>query len=597
MAEPYPPRTAPPAPPADAPFRGLLAGPGRAALPAAVAALLLLTAAPAEVGGTTGPGAAEPPRSASTAAAGPAGATPPTGGAPTSVSGTVRTREVEADSLSRREALVRWARSWYPGRSGDIMLVPRRGDMLTGSAPYMHGSPWPYDADVPLLMAGPGHVASGRHPTAASHEDLGATLAALLGLSPRPGADGAPLARALATAGPAEGVPPVVALVVLDAFRADYLERYADSLPNLRRLAREGASFPNAGVSYLPTATAAAHATISTAATPALHGVVGNDLVEPGSDRARNVFAGADPSALSARALADRWSAATRGGAVIYAQGGTYYPATALAGHGGCAPGGRPAWMAWWDAGQGRWATSPECHRLPDTLRALEPEQAWRGTDGGRAGHDVTGPRSVRSSALFARIEGEAARAALSALPFGRDTVPDLLLVNLKATDYTAHRYGPDAPQTAAALAEADRQVGRLLEALERAAGPGGWALAVTGDHGMAPEPARGRSRHGYREVHQLLRERFDPDGPGIVRHLGGADHQLYLDRERMEALGVGLREVARTLEEEDWIFAAFPADEVRAEARRLRRARRRPGPPSRGSPRGSPEGSGRPPP
>lgn len=556
---------------------------------------LLLAATPGSAGEIArgGPAAgAAPARAASPAGSWPAGAP-----APAEASGTIRAARTGTDSLSRREALVRWARSWYPGRSGDVMLVPRRGDMLTGRTPFMHGSPWPYDAGLPLLMAGPGHVTSGRQPTAASHEDLGATLAALLGLSPRPGADGSPLVRALAPVEPAEGRPGVVALVVLDALRADYLERYADSLPNLRRLAREGSSFPRARISYLPTATAPAHASISTAATPAVHGVIGNDLVDPSTGRVRNVFAGADPAALSARALADRWSAATRGEAVIYAQGGTYYPATALAGHGACVPAGRPVWMAWWETGEGRWATNPDCYRLPDTLRALDPGRAWRRADGRWPGHEVSGPASVRSSALFSRIEGDAAVAALSALPFGRDSVTDLLLVNLKATDYTAHRYGPEAPETAATLAEADRQLGRIRAALERAAGSRGWVLAVTGDHGMASEPPRGRSRHGYGEVDRLLRERFDPDGPGIVRHLGGADHQLYLDRERMAALGVGPGQVARALEEETWIFAAFSADEVRAEARRLRRARRRPGPPARGPAGGSPRGSGRPPP
>jgi len=59
---------------------------------------------------------------------------------------------------SGREAwLDALARGYFPGRSGQIFIVPREGDFIVDRDPlyaFMHGSPWPYDTHVPLLFAG-----------------------------------------------------------------------------------------------------------------------------------------------------------------------------------------------------------------------------------------------------------------------------------------------------------------------------------------------------------------------------------------------------------------------------------------------------------
>jgi hypothetical protein len=51
-----------------------------------------------------------------------------------------------------------WARAYCPGRTGQLLVVPREGDILTRPEPdatYMHGSPWPYDVSIPMMFAGP----------------------------------------------------------------------------------------------------------------------------------------------------------------------------------------------------------------------------------------------------------------------------------------------------------------------------------------------------------------------------------------------------------------------------------------------------------
>ncbi len=87
--------------------------------------------------------------------------------------------------------------SFYTGRSGDVFLVlepfavPVSEDTHTG-----HGSPWSYDAQVPLVLWGkafkPGIYSGPCQPI-----DLAATLAAALGISQPSGAQGRPLVEAL----------------------------------------------------------------------------------------------------------------------------------------------------------------------------------------------------------------------------------------------------------------------------------------------------------------------------------------------------------------------------------------------------------------
>src|SRR5689334_17584533 len=85
----------------------------------------------------------------------------------------------------KREFLERYARAYYPGRSGQIMLVPREGDFVTLNEPasrFMHGSPWSYDANIPLLFFGPPFIRKGAYADAAVQQDVLPTLAKFLKL-------------------------------------------------------------------------------------------------------------------------------------------------------------------------------------------------------------------------------------------------------------------------------------------------------------------------------------------------------------------------------------------------------------------------------
>src|SRR5262245_33751516 len=79
--------------------------------------------------------------------------------------------------------LTMFARSFMPGRSGQIMIVPREGEVITRDEPtarYMHGSPWTYDSAIPLFFAGP-LIQPGVHAVPARQQDVAVTVARALG--------------------------------------------------------------------------------------------------------------------------------------------------------------------------------------------------------------------------------------------------------------------------------------------------------------------------------------------------------------------------------------------------------------------------------
>ena len=106
------------------------------------------------------------------------------------------------DPLARAALL-----SYYPGRSGDIIVVPRPywlfvmadGTPQPGSA-TSHGTAYGYDQHVPVILFGAG-IKPGEYLTAASPADIAPTLALLCGVT-LPRADGTVLVDALASAGP-----------------------------------------------------------------------------------------------------------------------------------------------------------------------------------------------------------------------------------------------------------------------------------------------------------------------------------------------------------------------------------------------------------
>jgi predicted AlkP superfamily pyrophosphatase or phosphodiesterase len=94
-----------------------------------------------------------------------------------------------SDPMTRAAAL-----GYYPGRSGDLIMVPRR-HWLTSTAATSHGTSNDYDQHVPVMLFGAG-IKSGTYDQPATPADLAPTLGAVVGVT-MPDVDGRVLSEAL----------------------------------------------------------------------------------------------------------------------------------------------------------------------------------------------------------------------------------------------------------------------------------------------------------------------------------------------------------------------------------------------------------------
>ncbi|HYE88502.1 MAG TPA: alkaline phosphatase family protein, partial [Vicinamibacterales bacterium] len=162
---------------------------------------------------------------------------------------------------ARRQWLDMFARAYFPGRSGQVFVVPKEGWFVTSREPlyaFMHGSPHPYDTRIPVLFHGAPFIKAGQYSAAARQQDVAPTIGALIGAAPLPTYTGRILTDAITNA----GRPRVVTVFVLDAMRADYFDTHASVMPTLSRLRKEGAWFSQAHTNVMPTVTGVGHANI-----------------------------------------------------------------------------------------------------------------------------------------------------------------------------------------------------------------------------------------------------------------------------------------------------------------------------------------------
>jgi hypothetical protein len=99
----------------------------------------------------------------------------------------IQTALTRTDLLSGKSdapLLARVRRSFYPARSGDVMIIPRPYSVLwTGSTGTGHGTPHPYDTHVPLLVSGPG-IRAGQRRDPVTPLATAVILASALGIRP-----------------------------------------------------------------------------------------------------------------------------------------------------------------------------------------------------------------------------------------------------------------------------------------------------------------------------------------------------------------------------------------------------------------------------
>jgi predicted AlkP superfamily pyrophosphatase or phosphodiesterase len=98
--------------------------------------------------------------------------------------------ELTAGSATNDPWLSRYQHSFYPGRAPAVIVHPVEDHLISPEERgASHGTPYAYDARVPLIFLGDG-IAPGKYEGEVRTVDVAPTVAALLGIAPPPDLDG-----------------------------------------------------------------------------------------------------------------------------------------------------------------------------------------------------------------------------------------------------------------------------------------------------------------------------------------------------------------------------------------------------------------------
>lgn len=334
--------------------------------------------------------------------------------------------------------------------------------------------------------------------------------------------------------------PKLVLLIVVDQFRYDYLERFADLFVanGFRRLLRDGASWTQSNYDHMPTYTAPGHGTMMTGAYPAESGIIGNEWLDrPSGKRITSVYdesvkllgggpkdAASSPSRLMASTVGDELRLATNDRAKVI--GISVKDRSAIL------PAGRHANAAYWfSTTTGNMVSSTYYFsQLPawvNTFNAAKPADKYFGAKWERllpeneylkrAGpdsppwevvssygdtnafpHTITGGAKEPNNTFYWALDYSPflnellvsfAQQAIVNEQLGQDDDTDVLTVSFSANDYVGHRYGPYSQEAMDAVLRVDRDIAKLLDFIETRVGLSNTLIALTADHGVSPIP------------------------------------------------------------------------------------------------------------
>ena len=332
--------------------------------------------------------------------------------------------------------------------------------------------------------------------------------------------------------------PKLVVVLVVDQMRADYVDKFRGQWNGgLKRLLEEGAWFRAAAYPYAATETCVGHATISTGAFPASHGMVANAWWD--RDQQQMVTCTSDPKVTNAAYA----GGATKGGdsawrmqlpsfaeELKFQSGGASRVVTfslkarsaiTLAGHKADA-------VTWFETSSGSWVTSAAYGTMPfveefakkhpvtddygKTWSLSLPESAYQYDENATGaatieGWSTTFPHPLRGkeqgsspdAAFFSEWSAspfadsyltKLAEGAVAALGLGKSGGTDYLGIGYSPVDYVGHAFGPRSWEIQDILVRLDQDLQELFTELDQKVGKRNYLVVLTADHGVAPIPA-----------------------------------------------------------------------------------------------------------
>ena len=272
--------------------------------------------------------------------------------------------------------------------------------------------------------------------------------------------------------------PKLVVGIIVDQMRWDYLYTYAWGDKGFNTLINEGFNCNNTIIDYVPTVTAAGHASIYTGSTPAFHGIAGNNFmldgknvtsVQDDSERAvggNEKTRGKSPRNLITTSIADQLQLATNFRSRTVGIALKDRAAILPAGH-------HPVGAYWYDGNSKSFVTSTYYRdKLPKWVADFNQQN--RAALGGDVYNLPTG-----TTLTFALAEQ-----ALINERLGQGDVTDMLTISVSNTDMCAHYYGVHSPKVDSIYWQLDKELAHFIEFLDQWFGRDNYLLFLSADHG-----------------------------------------------------------------------------------------------------------------
>tara|TARA_R110002012_G_scaffold318227_1_gene536143 strand:- start:84401 stop:86086 length:1686 start_codon:yes stop_codon:yes gene_type:complete len=392
--------------------------------------------------------------------------------------------------------------------------------------------------------------------------------------------------------------PKLVVGIIVDQMRFDYITRFWNHYGDggFKRLVGEGFNCKNNHFNYAPTYTGPGHASVYTGATPATHGIIGNNWYDKVSDT--EVYCVSDDNYASVGTTSDAGQMSPFRNKVstitdelrLHTQMRGKVIAISLKDRGAVLPGGYAANGAYWFHGkdEGSWITSTfymkqlpkwvndfnssgkaESYKIPWTsLKDISSyvesgsdindyEGLFRGEENSAFPHDLpalwdtNGQFDILKATPYGNnLTTDFAIASLDGEGLGVDAITDFLAVSYSSTDYVGHKYGVNSKEVQDSYVRLDQDIERLLRTLDVKVGKGEYTVFLTADHAAVHVPAflkDAKIPGGYTDS-KATKERFSEflkytfGSVDIVKN--SSNGQLFLDHNIIKNLDLNLAEV-----------------------------------------------------
>jgi predicted AlkP superfamily pyrophosphatase or phosphodiesterase len=412
--------------------------------------------------------------------------------------------------------------------------------------------------------------------------------------------------------------PKLVVLLVVDQMRGDYVDKFRGQWTGgLKRLVAEGAWFQDAAYPYSATETCVGHATISTGAFPATHGIVANGWWD--RETQKMVTCTADPNAKNSGYA----GTAAKGGDTAWRMllpsfaeelkfqtgGATRVVTFSLKARAAITMAGHKADAAtWFD--NGGWMTSSAYGTMPfveeyakahpvkadygKTWSLSLPESAYwydeKATGAGPpSGWGPAFPHALRGKDDASEPDAEfyeqwasspfadtyltrLAEVAVDQLGLGKSGATDFLGVSYSSVDYVGHEFGPRSREIQDILITLDNDLGELFAHLDKKVGRRNYVVALTADHGVVPIPedmAKTGVDAGVLHLPELQEriekslEPFNLPKPAIARIASGEIYFAPGVYDRLRDVGGAMQAISDAALSQRGVSAVYFAEEI----------------------------------